>query len=286
MKRSRFPGIALVAGLAALTATATAQQGSTRIDHPTGSSMQGYTGQLGTPVFTETRDGIRAQVWLVSKETHDQFKSWMDKNMDQNGSSGMNSSSDRSKSTDMHTPSTGTGSAGTGTSGTYGSGTGSGKGTGTTGTGTTGGTYGSGTGTTQQDRTSTSMMKPEVAIVVLDRVSGTGTGSTGTSSGRSSTGSSETGTSGTGTSATGTGSGTGGSWNSSMGSHLEDADVEFTIVSPSGKSDNVSLDSEKSYYSSDDINLDERGTYRFTLKIDKDGKTTTMNFNTSVPASS
>lgn len=65
---------------------------------------------------------------------------------------------------------------------------------------------------------------------------------------------------------------------------IDNATVEFTFTSPTKKAATVPLAFMNGHYSNS-IELTEKGSYQAELKIKRNGRTTTLNFNTPVTAS-
>jgi hypothetical protein len=163
--------------------------------------------KLGKPTFSESKDGIRAQVWLVSREQHNRLTS-----PEQSMPSGETQETPEHRK-DSPSPEPGQlqekpqqekiGQEGT-------------------------------------DMKRAGAGRPEVAVVVIQ--------------------------------------------DAAKNTLINDAKVELTATSPAGKSSTARLTSAKGHYMQN-LELAEKGAYRFTLKITHQGKTTTMDFTTSVQLS-
>ncbi len=65
---------------------------------------------------------------------------------------------------------------------------------------------------------------------------------------------------------------------------IDGAKLDLQITSPANKTWTVSLNPMEDHYAND-FSMTEKGTYKFTLKINYKGKVTTMTFNKTVPTS-
>jgi hypothetical protein len=193
MKRFLALALSLAVALLCVVTSSSAQGEIPQVPEKTKPPMESGIdiSKLGKPDFTESKDGIKAQVWLVSREEHDLSLSGAGKSSDTEGKSDNPQANDPRKSAGSAEIAGGTG-------------------------------------------------KPEVAIVVLDDVA--------------------------------------------KNVHINNAKVELSMMSPTNKTSTVVLNAMEGHYAND-ISFTEKGSYKVTLTVTRDGKTTTMTFATPITVS-